>query len=283
MNPTFLLRVLWSVLLSALLAAPALAAENVSGESASDSLAAGDGAWTLRAESMDGRLAQPERIDEAIAAYGRALEQDPGDLEARWKLMRALHYSIDFTTLEEEEKDERADAITTLARGSADALESAEAVSPNDRAHVLFWSAIAWGTRAQRVGLLTIVTEGVAIRMHDQARDSLALDPGVDDGGALRLLSRLHATLPRVPFVSGWVDPDEALPLAERGFALDPKHPGNRLILALALEDSDSDDAARILELLHSVANATPRPGYLAEDEAIREQARARLAEREAD
>lgn len=238
----------------------------------------GDRAWARRAQSIEETLAEPTRIGEAIAHFRAALDADPSAIEARWKLMRALHYAIDFTTLDEDAKEARAREIVEVARESVEVLESAEAVDDFDRARVLFWTAIAWGTRAQRVGLLTIVTEGVATRMHDFARDSLALDPSVDRGGALRLLSRLHATLPRVPFVSGWVDRDEALPLAERGYELDPEHPGNRLILALALEEQAEDQEERVRALLQSVADATPRPDYLVEDLAIRRQARERLA-----
>jgi hypothetical protein len=113
--------------------------------------------------------------------------------------------------------------------------------------------------------------------MHDYAEQSLALDPSVDRGGALRLLSRLHATLPRVPFVSVWVDRDRALPLAERAHALDAAHPGNRLILALALLERAPGRSSEARELLESVANAEARSDFLAEDLAILEQARDEL------
>ena len=129
--------------------------------------------------------------------------------------------------------------------------------------------------------LLTVVREGAAERMYEHARESLELDSSVDRGGALRLLSRLHATLPRVPFVSGWVDRDRALPLAERGHALDPEHPGNRLILALTLLERAPARGVEARELLESVASAAPRPDYLVEDLRISEQARERLAELE--
>ena len=48
-------------------------------------------------------------------------------------------------------------------------------------------------------------------------------------------------------------------------------------------KDDDSEDEERIRQLLESVANADPRPAYRAEDEAIREQARERLAELDED
>jgi len=230
----------------------------------------------LRAEVLDKRLATPTRIEEAIRQYRAALEVDSLTLEASWKLLRALHYAVDFTNLDDPAKDALVVEAVELASASTEGLEAGGGTD-GDRARLLFWSAIAWGTRAQRVGLLTIVREGVAGRMHDQAEQSLALDPSVDRGGALRLLSRLHATLPRVPFVSGWVDRDKALPLAERGYALDPAHPGNRLILALALLDRAPDRRSEARELLTSVANAEVRSDFVVEDLAIREQARDQL------
>jgi len=235
----------------------------------------GDRAWTARAERLVvERLAAPGRIQEAIGHYRTALEADPRSLEARWKLLRALHYTIDFTSLSEEEKDARLDEAVALA---SESIEDVDTDRPSDRARLFFWKAIAWGTRAQRVGLLTIVREGAARRMHDAAEQSLVLDPSVEEGGALRLLSRLNATLPRVPFVSGWVNRDEALPQAERAMALAPEHPGNRLILALTLLERDPgrrDEARRLLE---RVADSEPRPDFRVEDLAIREQASQRL------
>ena len=243
-------------------------------------LSQGDLAWSERAVQLSGELAQPDRIEAAIAQYRRALEADPASAVARWKLLRALHYAIDFSSLPDDLKEERVAEAVELARTSAGLAEELQA-SGRDRARLLFWSAIAWGVRAQRVGLLTVVREGAATRMHDFAQDSLELDPGVDRGGAYRLLSRLHATLPRVPFVSGWVDPDKALPLAEKGYSLAPEHPGNRLILALSLIEAEAAapaDRTRAAALLRSVAEADPRPGFRAEDLRIRKQARIRLA-----
>ena len=245
-------------------------------------LEAGDSAWSARAETIDERLAAPDRIESAIAAYRSALEAEPDSMEARWKLLRALHYAIDFTRSSSEAQDARVVEAIAVARAGREALE-ARAGSEADRARLHFWSAIAWGTRAQRVGLLTIVREGVATRMHDDAEQSLVLDPSVDRGGALRLLSRLHGTLPRVPFVSGWVDRDRALELAERGQTLDPDHPGTRLILALTLLEQTPERTPEARALLESVVDANPRPDFLVEDLAIREQARERLAELDAE
>lgn len=238
-------------------------------------VAAGDRAWERRAVTLQGDVAGSEAIASAIAHYREAVRARPGSVEARWKLLRALHYASEFTDLPDDAKAAHVDDAVALAKVSQD-IDTASA-SEADRARLLFWSAIAWGARAQRAGLLTIVREGVATRMQENASRSLELDPSVDRGGALRLLSRLHATLPRVPFVSGWVERDRALPLAERAHALDADHPGNRLILALAILDIAPERTAEARALLVSVADAEPRPEAPAEDLAIRKQARERL------
>ena len=236
----------------------------------------GDRAWARRAEALDGSRPMLERVETAIANYRAAVELEPASFEARWKLLRAFHYAIDFSALTNARKDALVEDAVALARSSIARVEAGGGEDP-DRARLLFWSAVAWGTRAQRVGLLTIVREGVAGRMHDYAERSLDLDPSVDRGGALRLLSRLHATLPHVPFVSGWVDRDEAIPLAERGLALYPDHPGNALVLALTLLELAPERMGEAQRLLSNTARAEPRPEFLVEDLAIREQARERL------
>ncbi len=240
-------------------------------------LETGDTAWIQRAAVLEGRLAVPDPIEASILAYRRALEADGESLEARWKLLRSLHFLIDFTTGSATRKNAAMEEANALALGSVERLEG-RGGSARDRAELNFWCSIAWGARAQRVGLFTIVREGVATRMRERAERALALDPGVDRGGALRLLSRLHATLPRVPFVSGWVDRDQALPLAERAYALDPEHPGNRLILALSLLEREPHRRFDAVALLRSIGDGEPSPVMLAEELAIREQAREHLA-----
>ena len=243
-------------------------------------IAAGDRAWSLRAEKIEGDRADPRNIEEAILQYRKTLSGSPESLEARWKLLRALQYAVDFSSLSEPRQDEYVKEAIALAQTPGGDSEDESGTKP-DQARVLFWSSIAWGMRAQRVGLLTIVREGVAKRMQDDAQRSLDLDPSVDQGGALRLLSRLNATLPRVPFVSGWVDRKEALPLAERAYQLDPDHPGNRLVLALVLLEREPGRRQEAISLLEQISKTPPRPAFYIEDVRIQEQARDSLADLE--
>ena len=152
-------------------------------------------------------------------------------------------------------------------------------VSPRDVARLYFWSAINWGAWSRNAGLLNAVRQGVANRIHRYTLITIALEPEYDEGGAFRLLGRLHAELPRVPFVSGWVDRDQALPLIERAYAMAPVNPGNRLLLALTLLDLAPERGGEALDLLDQVQRLTPRPSMRIEDLAMRKEARDRLTE----
>jgi len=233
-------------------------------------------------DSVADRVA-PAQALERIARQRAAVESDPSSLTARWKLLRALHYLSEFTTAP---PDRRAAAIAEAVALAEDSIAEADAarsrpgseVDPSEAARVYFWSAIAWGARGQRVGLLTIVREGVATRIFENASRTLELDPTVERGGAYRLLSRLHAELPRVPFITGWVDRDQALPLAERGLAVAPGDPGNQLVVALALLGRDAGRRDEAIAWLRRAASAEPRPELLAEDRAIAREATERLS-----
>ena len=116
--------------------------------------------------------------------------------------------------------------------------------------------------------------------MHEYASLSAELEPGYYRGGALRLLARLHAKLPKVPFVSGWVDRALAIPAAERALSTNPDDSGNQLLMALTLIDlAPEDRGAEARDLLLRVADAEPRADLLVEDLTVQAAARKRLAE----
>ena len=273
-------RVSTPVLLLAL-GAGALAAADALASDDAEALARGDAAWEQRAEGADddGRAA-PAPIEEAIRAYDQAVAAAPESLEARWKLLRALHFAADFASASEEAARARLDRATALADASRPLLGTA---SPRDAAATHFWSAIVWGAWSQRRGLLAAVREGVANRMHEEALAVVALDDRFEEGGAHRLLSRLHASLPRVPLLSGWVDRAQALPESERALAIAPLHLGNRYLFALTLLDVAPERREEALRVLEEVAVAEPRQDQRVEELSIRRSARERLAQERAE
>jgi tetratricopeptide (TPR) repeat protein len=258
----------------------------------------GDSAWARRAEGEREGGPPTGPILEAVSAYESALAARPESLEARWKLLRALHFAGDFASQDAEEKAgffERARAVSEtgieLLSGRVSPGVRLDEVEPHaiaarlaaagtstvDVARLYFWSAINWGAWSRTAGILSAVRQGVADRIYRYTLIAIELEPGYDDGGPLRLLGRLHAQLPRVPFLSSWVRRDRSLPLLERAYALAPENPGNRLLLALTLLELAPERHAEAVGLLERVATLSPRPTMRTEDLAMREEARARL------
>jgi tetratricopeptide (TPR) repeat protein len=265
-----------------------------------EDLERGDSGWERRAAGEREGRPLPGPISESVDAYQAALAARPEQLEARWKLLRSLHFAGEFGTEEMEKKREifaRARQLSeegldrlALRVGSdvrLDALAPAEIeplladarIPPSDVARVYFWAAINWGAWSQTVGLWGAVQQGVANHLHDYTRVAIALEPEYEDGGAFRLLGRLHARLPRVPWVSSWVDRDQAIPLIERAYEIAPENPGNRLLLAVTLLELAPERRPQALELLGEVARLTPRTSMRIEDLAMRRAARDRLGE----
>jgi len=259
-------------------------------------LARADALWARRADGHAGAVARPEPIRAAIEAYERAITAAPDELEARWKLLRALWFAAEFVDADVTEKrrtHERAQDVSERAfellaeragaRASFDELapetlrDRLSAADRRDGAELYFWHAVHLGAWSRLAGLLEAVRAGVAGRIHDATLRSIALDPDVERGGAIRLLSHLHAELPRVPLLSGWVDRSQALPLAERALSEYPDHPGNAYVMGLTILSNAPDRSSEALALIEGTANLEPRPDHVVEDLAIRIDARERL------
>ena len=265
---------------------------------AATELARGDRAWAQRAEGQVDGKAAAEPIRAAIDAYAAAVAVEPQSLEASWKLLRALWFSANFTIddlagkrrIYERAGDESERSLGLLAEhfGDRERLSAATPeelrarLAPDDArnaARLYFWSAINLGEWSRIVGLVEAIRADVPNRLHEYALRSLALDPGVEQGGAIRLLSRLNARVPHLPLVSSWVDRSQAVPLAASAARRYPQHPWNLYVLGLAILDTAPERRAEGLSLLEQTSTLTPRPDQLVEDTAIRNAARERLRE----
>jgi hypothetical protein len=272
-----------------------LLASSVNG--ASSALARGDAHWQRRAEGQVEGRAPSGQIQAAIAAYQTAILEEPESLEPHWKLLRALWFCGEFATedadalhdLHERAREGSNLALAALAArvGGTDVLARAgpdqlpALIAPRERTHaaqLYFWSAINLGAWSRTAGLIRAVRAGAARRLHEATLRSIALDPDVEQGGALRLLSRLHSELPRVPLFSGWVDRSQAMPLAERALSEYPEHPGNGYLLGLTILSHAPERRLEGLRWLERTAELVPRSDHTVEDLSIRSAARKRLA-----
>ncbi|MEZ4470843.1 MAG: hypothetical protein R3F60_08595 [bacterium] len=100
-------------------------------------------------------------------------------------------------------------------------------------------------------------------RLRTHLERAVALRPGEDDGGPLRVLGLLYLRAPGWPQGPG--DPDQALALLTRAVAEFPGHPDNHLALAEARWTVDEDaDAARAGLAAAEAALAAAPPGLAA-------------------
>lgn len=277
------------LLLAALLLPLPLAAQT-------DSIAAGDAAWARRAEGHQGSRALPGPVDEAIAAYERAVKEQPDRLEGVWKLLRALHYKGEFTTDSNDAKQrifargkEAAEAaIDRLAKRTAGSRQKLDALSPAQAAKavaavpeakpIFLWSAVHWGLWGDVFGRLAAARQGVGDKVRRYSEILIALDERYEDAAGHRILGRLHTLAPKVPFVTGWVDRDKAVSELRRAVALGPDNFDNHVFLAEALFEYQPGKAAEARGILRRLIARQPTPELVVEQEKSLVNARALLA-----
>src|SRR5207248_9014315 len=203
-------------------------------------IAEGDAEWAKRAEGHEGGHAKAAHADAAIAAYQRAVAQNPNDLEARWKLLRTIRFKGAYVATTSDEKK----AIYANAKKEGDAtiavvdrLLAAKGVKSISKAtekdvasaaksipgpdEVFLWDAINWGEWALAYGKLAAVREGAADRIRREATIAYLIDPKLEGGSPPRVLGRLHDQTPHVIFLTGWVSEKEALRFLNESLKVD--------------------------------------------------------------
>lgn len=262
---------------------------------AQDDLAQGDAAWSRRAEGHRGGRAQAGQVEAAIAAYERTLEQRPDDLEAAWKLLRALHFKGEYVVTTREAKQEVfgrgrdvvEKVIDVLARRAGgrkklDAMkpgEVAKALAGAPEAPAVFlWGAVSWGLWGDAFGRVASARQGVGERIQRYGEIVVAMDERFADAGGHRLLGRLHTLAPEIPLITGWIDRDFAVSELRRAVQLAPRDPYNQLYLAEALLEHQPDKKKEALEILRRLAQQKPAAERPVEDAAPIAQAAALLA-----
>ena len=255
------------------------------------SQSAGDLHYLHRADGRHADVADPREIDAAIDAYRASIEKDRNDIAARWKYLRATYFKAEYTGLTAPQKAALYERAMPIAEEAMDlerrrAAERnggrAAALEPSDigkglagdamAGELFFWNAVNWGQWALVHGKMAAVRQGVAAKIRDSARITIAIDPRLEDAGGYRVLGRLHAVSPRVVFFTGWIDRDEAVKYLRQANDLGPGNFVNRFYLAEAIHEFTEDKAAAV-DLLKAVVAATPHPEHLIEDLRIQVEA----------
>lgn len=252
----------------------------------------GDQHWAARAEAHQGGRAQAAHINAAIVSYEKAIAANPNDLEARWKLLRAIRFKGAYVATSNDEKKQvynvgrkAGEAAIALvekqlgakAKGSANEVANA-AKSIAGAGEIYFWDSVNWGEWALAYGKMAAVKEGAADRIRRESTIAMLIDPRMEGGGGARVLGRLHDQTPRVPFITGWASSKEAVKYLTESNRVDPTNKITRVFLAEALVSNDSDKKPQAMQMLKDVVASPNDPNFAVEDAAAQEDARRLLA-----
>lgn len=256
---------------------------------AQDPIALGDSAWARRAEGRQGDRAAAGPVGEAVAAYERAVKEQPDRLEGYWKLLRALHYQGDYAVQSKEGKQkvfgrgrevveaalERMNRRVGKKLDELPPAQVAKLVSGIPEAPAVFlWGGIHWGLWGEAYGRLAAARQGVGDKIRRYAEVAVAIDERYDRAAGHRLLGRLHTLAPKIPLVTGWVDRGKAISHLRRAVALAPEDLYNQVYLADALLQHQPGKAAEAREILRRVLQRKPDPARVVEDERALSEAR---------
>jgi len=261
-------------------------------------VAEGDRFYGRRQEGRNGSRASTGPIAQAIASYDEAARA-PDQVEARWKLARALYFKGVYTGMDQDgrraifDKARRVadEAIAIINKGLAGNVEDVQAVlklGPNflagklkdrsEAAPTYFWAAVAWGEWALAKGKLEAAKSGAAETIRDYALTVIGIDPDFEEGGGYRILGRLNDQAPWIPFVTGWVSEDDAVKYLRLAMDKDSRNFVNRHFLAEALHKGDAKAKAEAIALEEGIVADTASPQHLVEELKIQDDARANLA-----
>src|SRR5512140_525112 len=259
-------------------------------------IADGDNAWATRAEGQQNGVAKTGPIDTAIAAYQRAAAANPNDLEAAWKLMRAIRFKGAYVARTNDEKKKIYDqgravgenamasldrmlaskGITSVSKASEKKIADAARSIPN-AGEVYYWDAANWGEWAIAFGKLAAVRQGAADRIKRDSTIAMLVDPKIEQGGGARILGRLHNQTPRVPFVTGWASDELAVKDLNQALSMDPANKLTKVFLAEAMVANDSNTKPQATQMLRDVINSPNDPAWAVENAASQNDARALL------
>lgn len=259
-------------------------------------LAEADRLWATRAEGAEGAVAAPGPVDGVAAACRAAIAADPGSLEARWRLMRALYFKGEYATkgtdaqkaVFDEGRKVGEEALLLIRKSvpappgkslaKADPVEIAPlAKGRGDVLACFFWAAVDWGKWALVFGKSAAVKQGAAAKIRDYAAAVIAMDPAYENGGGYRVLGRLHHQTPAVPFFTGWASRSEALRNLRLAVERAPHDFINRLYLAEAMWDYEKTKRSESRALLEALLKETPSEGAKVEERKVQEEAKADL------
>lgn len=201
----------------------ALAAPSLSSAQAGDLLGQAAEAYAQRADLA--------KAKQAAELYRQALQAEPGNEEAAWRLAQTLYWVG--THLPEDQQ------LATLEQ-AVEAAKKAVAVNPKSLAGH-FWLGVTYGVYGKAKGIMK------SLSLVEPIKEEMALvikaDPAYEEGGPYRVLGRLYFKLPGLVGGSN----DKAVENLKLAIQHGPQRWLNHLYLAEVYKAMGKKDQARAL------------------------------------
>lgn len=203
----------------------------------------GVSAYDSRAENADGMRAQSGKIDEAIAAFRKAIESPGAELDAAVYLLKSYYYKGKFVAQDDETKK----IVFNLGKALGEEL-----IEKNpESAAVRYWYLVNLGSWAEVYGIIAAAKEGVADLMREHSEKIIELDPEYSHGGGYFMLGAVHFKSPYIPFILSWPSNDEAVEFLTKAYEIGDATPSQTVYLARALyKDKQKEKAKQLLKNL---------------------------------
>ena len=199
-----------------------------------------DNYYEKRGENYDPQtlIADNTNIDKAIEIYEKIRAEQDGAIkeEATWKLLRSLYFKGYYATKDSELKKEIYDRGKNIGEATLEEFPDSPGIN-------LFLS-IVWGVWSEEYGIISAARKGVAGKIRKLCETSIDVDPKFNDGGAYRVLGRVHFKSPKIPLVLGWPSKKKAINFLEKSLELSPDNLATKQFLAEALYSQDQKDTA---------------------------------------
>ena len=198
------------------------------------------------ADSHYEKREDPAQLSLAVENYEQALEANPTDYEAAWKLAKAYWYQGNFGTGEKRPFFEK----------GIEAGKKAVANDPN-RCQGHFWLGINYALFAESSGVFKAL--GMVDDVKAEINRAMAIEENCECGGPQRVLGKLYA---RLPFFKGG-SKSKAADFLKKSLELCPKDTQSRIFLAEIHIDEGQKGLAK--QLLREVLKQEPDPQWIPE------------------
>jgi tetratricopeptide (TPR) repeat protein len=190
---------------------------------------------------------QPSELTKAIESYQQALEAEPQNYEASWKLAKAYWYQGNYSAPKEKQPffEKGIEAGKKAVENGPDFCEG----------H--FWLGINLALYAESSGVFKAL--GLVDDVKKEVQRAMEIDENCECGGPQRVLGKLYAKL---PFFKGG-SKTKAADFLNKSLELCPKDTQSRIFLAEIYTDQGKTGPAT--QLLLQVLKQEPDPDWIPE------------------